>query len=145
MTSPSSTVHTYISAVTSAVRRRDADTLLELMTRITGEPARMWSPSIIGFGTYHYHYASGRQGDAPAAAFAPRKAAMSIYLPDGVGAYADQLGRLGEHTTGVGCLYIKNLDAIDLAVLEEIISRSYRTVTAGTFGHRAAESGTDRS
>jgi hypothetical protein len=145
MTSPSSTVHTYISAVTSAVRRRDADTLLELMTRITGEPARMWGPSIIGFGTYHYHYASGRQGDAPAAAFAPRKAAMSIYLPDGVGAYADQLGRLGEHTTGVGCLYIKNLDAIDLAVLEEIISRSYRTVTAGTFGHRAAESGTDRS
>jgi hypothetical protein len=145
MTSPSSTVHTYISAVTSAVRRRDADTLLELMTRITGEPARMWGPSIIGFGTYHYHYASGRQGDAPAAAFAPRKAAMSIYLPDGVGAYADQLGRLGEHTTGVGCLYIKNLDAIDLAVLEEIISRSYRTVTDGTFGHRAAESGTDRS
>jgi hypothetical protein len=145
MTSPSSTVHTYISAVTSAVRRRDADTLLELMTRITGEPARMWGPSIIGFGTYHYHYASGRQGDAPAAAFSPRKAAMSIYLPDGVGAYADQLGRLGEHTTGVGCLYIKNLDAIDLAVLEEIISRSYRTVTAGTFGHRAAESGTDRS
>jgi hypothetical protein len=145
MTSPSSTVHTYISAVTSAVRRRDADTLLELMTRITGEPARMWGPSIIGFGTYHYHYASGRQGDAPAAAFSPRKAAMSIYLPDGVGAYADQLGRLGEHTTGVGCLYIKNLDAIDLAVLEEIISRSYRTVTDGTFGHRAAESGTDRS
>lgn len=145
MTSPASTVHTYISAVTSAVRRRDADTLLELMTRVTGEPARMWGPSIIGFGTYHYHYASGRQGDAPAAAFSPRKAAMSIYLPDGVGAYADQLERLGEHTTGVGCLYIKNLDAIDLAVLEEIISHSYRTVTAGPFGNRAAESGTSRS
>jgi len=75
-----------------------------------------------------------------AAGFAPRKAATTIYLPDGVGAHADLLASLGPHTTGVGCLYIKDLDNVDLAVLEEIISRSYSTVTTGpSFGHRARD------
>lgn len=133
-------VRTFIDTVAGATRRRDAEALLELFGRVTGQPAKMWGPSIIGYGQYHYRYASGREGDAGAAGFSPRKAATSIYLPDGVGRYAAQLDRLGEHTAAVGCLYITNLDKVDLAVLESIIDESYRTVTAGTFGHRAAES-----
>jgi hypothetical protein len=139
--SDTTTVRAYIDAVAGETRRRDADTLLEMMTRITGETPRMWGPSIIGFGEYHYRYASGREGDAPAAGFSPRKAATSIYLPDGIGAYPKQLAHLGEHTTGVGCLYLKDLRKVDLTMLESIIAESYRTVTAGTFGQRAAESG----
>jgi hypothetical protein len=133
-------VRAHLETVASETRRRDAETLLELMARITGEEPRMWGPSIIGSGSYHYKYASGREGDAPAAGFSPRKAATSVYLPDGFGAYTQQLARLGEHKTGVGCLYLKDLAKIDLIVLESIITESYRTVTAGTFGHRAAES-----
>lgn len=133
-------VRTYIDAVTPARRRRDAETLLGLMLRVTGEPARMWG-SIVGFGQYHYRYESGREGDAPAAGFAARKAASSIYLPDGVGTYVDLLARLGGHTTGVGCLYLKDVEAVDLAVLESILARSYASVTAGTFTQRAREGG----
>lgn len=103
----------------------------------------MWGPSIIGFGSYHYKYASGREGDAPAAGFSPRKAATSIYLPDGVGTYTEQLARLGEHKVGVGCLYLKDLEKVDLEILESIIAESHRAVTAGTFGQRAAESPTE--
>ena len=134
-------VRRFLDRVPSPARRRDAETLLELMSRVTGEPAHLWGPSIVGFGRYHYRYRSGREGDAAAAGFSPRKAASTIYLPDGVGAYQEELGRLGEHTTGVGCLYLKDLGKVDLGVLETIIDTSYRRATAGTFGRRAAESG----
>jgi hypothetical protein len=130
-------VKAFLDKVTSPVRRRDADTLIEMMGRITGQPPRMWGPSVIGFGHYHYSYASGREGDAGAAAFSPRKAATTIYLPDGTGAYAEQLERLGPHTSSVGCLYVKDLAKLDLSVLEEIIADSYRTLTDGTYTHRA--------
>jgi hypothetical protein len=138
-------VRAFIDGVAGATRHRDAETLLELFGRITGEPARMWYSSIIGFGSYHYKYESGREGDAGAAGFSPRKASTSIYLPDGVGAHADSLKRLGPHKVGVGCLYITDLAKVDLVVLEEIITKSHSTVTEGVFGHRARESGTDRS
>ena len=134
-----SAVSDYLDKVDSPIRRRDADTLLELMGRVTGEQARMWGSSIVGFGQYHYKYDSGREGDGPAASFSPRKSAMTIYLPDGVGSYADPLRRLGPHTTGVGCLYIKDVSKVDLDVLSEIVGESYRTVTAGIFGNRAAD------
>ena len=134
-------VSDFIDSVPSARRRRDAHTLLEVMTRITGEQLAMWGPTIVGFGSYHYKYASGREGDAAAAGFSPRKVATTVYLPDGVDAYRGKLARLGDHTTGVGCLYLKDLSTVDLGVLEEIITESYQRVTAGTFGQRAAESG----
>ncbi|MBG6213636.1 MAG: DUF1801 domain-containing protein [Cryobacterium sp.] len=138
-------VHACIEAVANPTRRRDALTLLQIMARVTGEEPRMWGSSIIGFGQYHYTYASGREGDAGAAGFSPRKAALTVYFPDGVGAYASQLERLGPHTTGVACLYLKDLTTIDLALLESMIAMSYRTVTTGeAFGHRAAESQGDR-
>ena len=134
-------VREFLDRVEHPVRRRDADTMLELMTRATGRPAEMWGRSIVGFGSYHYAYESGREGDAPAAAFSPRKAATTVYLADGIGAHAAMVERLGPHTTGVGCLYLKNLDDIDLATLEEIVAASYRTVTSGTFGQRARDGG----
>jgi hypothetical protein len=134
----SQSVQAHLDGVTPQKRRRDAQTLLELMTRVTGETPRLWR-SVIGFGQYHYKYASGREGDAPAAGFAPRKAATSISLCDGIGRYDEQLKQLGPHTTGVGCLYIKDLDKIDLSVLEAIVTESYRTLTAGTYGLRARE------
>jgi hypothetical protein len=129
-------VDAFIAAVEHPVRRRDAERLIALMSGITGEPPRMWGSTLVGFGTYHYRYATGREGDAGAAGFSPRKTATTVYLPDGVDAHADLLATLGPHTTGVSCLYIKDLDAIDLGVLEEVVRRSYATVTAGTFGTR---------
>jgi hypothetical protein len=130
----------YVEAVPSAVRRRDAQTLRDLMERVTGAPPRMFGTSIIGFGEYRYEYPTGRSGHAPATGFAPRKAATTVYLADGVGAHEELLAGLGPHTTGVSCLYLKDLEQVDLAVLEEIVRRSWATVTDGTFGQRAAES-----
>jgi hypothetical protein len=134
-------VRALIDSVENPVRRRDAETLVELMARITGKPARIAYRGIVGFGTYHYRYASGREGDAPGAAFSPRKPATTIYLNDGIEAHADELERLGPHTTGVGCLYVKDLDTVDLAVLERVVRSSYEGLTAGTFGQRAREGG----
>ena len=138
MTPTDEDVDAFVGRVASPVRRRDAETLLALYGRITGQPPCMWGPSIIGFGAYHYVYASGRSGDAGAAGFSPRKAATTIYLPDGVEAYAADLERLGEHSTGVGCLYLKNLEAVDLSVLESILVRSYERASAEGFGQVGA-------
>lgn len=128
-----------LAHVTPAKRVRDAEVLLRLMSEVTGEDPVV-NGSIIGFGTYHYRYASGREGNAPAAGFAPRKAATTIYLMDGLDAAEDLLGDLGPHRTGVGCLYITDLGKVDLDILRLIIKRSYETLTAGTYGLRARES-----
>lgn len=129
-------VDSFVAAVENPVRRRDAERLVALMERVTGQPARMWGPTIIGFGTYHYEYASGRSGDAAGAGFSPRKAATTVYFPDGFARRGEILDRLGPHTIGAACLYLKDLDAVDMAVLEEMVRDSYATVTAGTFGQR---------
>ncbi len=100
----------------------------------------MWG-TIVGFGEYHYKYESGREGDSVAAGFSARKAATTVYVADGVGAHAELLERLGPHTTGVGCIYMKDLTVVDLDVLETIISRSYAAITAGTYLKRAREGG----
>lgn len=134
-------VATRIESVSPAVRKRDAETLVELMGRVSGLEPEMWSGGIIGFGEYSYRYESGREGRAPALGFAPRKPASTIYLSDGVGAHRDTLARLGPHTTGVGCLYLTNLDDVDLTVLEQILAASYATLTDGTYGKRAREGG----
>src|SRR5207342_3565853 len=114
----------FIDAVPNLRRRRDAERLLEMMGRVTGQPARLLG-SVIGFGSYHYRYASGREGDAPAAGFAPRKAATTVYLMNGVNAEPALIAGLGPHKAGVGCLYLTDLDHNDLAVLEQLIARSY--------------------
>ena len=110
------------------------------MRRATGEEPRMWG-TIVGFGQYHYKYASGREGDSAAAGFAARKTATTVYVADGVAAHADLLERLGPHTTGVACIYMNDLTAVDLDVLETIVSRSYAALTADTYTLRAREGG----
>jgi hypothetical protein len=106
------------------VRRADGQTLLALMARLTGAPATMWGPSIIGFGRYHYRYDSGHEGDMCMVGFSPRKAELVLYLvPDFTG--PDELqARLGKHRSGKSCLYIKRLADVDMAVLEEMVTRS---------------------
>lgn len=135
-----SEVQAFIEEVEDPRRRRDAETLLDLFGRATGQQPHLWK-SIVGYGEYHYEYASGRKGDAPAAGFSPRRAATTIYLSDGVNAHTELLEKLGPHTTGVGCLYLKDLEAVDLDVLEEIVRSSYAALTAGTFTNRAREGG----
>jgi hypothetical protein len=102
------------------------------MQSITGEKPKMWGPSIIGFGACHYKYESGREGDMPIVAFSPRKAASVIYGLRGDGSSAPLLGKLGKHTTGKGCLYIKNLADVDSKVLEELITKSVASKRTST-------------
>ncbi len=134
-------VEDYIAAIEPPGKREDAPVLDALFRKVTGEVPRMWGPSIIGYGQYHYRYDSGREGDAPAAGFAPRKPASTIYLADGVSAHAPLFEQLGPHTTGVGCLYVKDLTNVDLTVLEAIIAASYATLTEGDYGLRARDGG----
>lgn len=119
----------FLTAVEHPVRRRDGLRLLELMGSITGEKPQMWGPNIVGFGRYHYRYGTGREGDAAAVGFSPRKASLSLYgLTYGPEA-AELLPRLGKHKTGAGCLYVNKLDDVDEAVLAELIRAGYRYVT----------------
>jgi len=113
-----------------AVRRRDAETLAALMQEISGREPATWG-TIIGFGRVHYRYPTGTEGETGILSFAPRKAATTIYLLDGVDAHAGDLAALGPHTTGVGCLYIKDLEQIDVDVLRRILTRSLAWVEAG--------------
>jgi len=122
-------VQEFLAAVEHPVRRADGFRLLALMSGITGEPAQMWGPTIVGFGSYHYMYASGREGDAAAVGFSPRKSSLSLYgLTYGPEA-AELLGRLGRHKLGAGCLYVNKLDDVDEAVLTELVRLGYRHVT----------------
>jgi hypothetical protein len=137
-------VKDFLEGTDHEIRRRDAMTLVDLMKKATGERPRLWG-SILGFGQYDYRYDSGREGTAPAAGFSPRKAATTIYLADGVGAHDDLLQDLGPHTTGVGCIYVKNLESVDLDILSRIVSRSYETLTRETYTKRAREGTTPGS
>jgi len=111
----------FVEAVEHPVRREDARTLLALMERITGWEPQMWGPAIIGFGTYHYTYESGREGEFMRTGFSPRKANMVVYIMPGYSDYSEKLARLGKHKLGKSCLYINKLADVDMAVLEEII------------------------
>ncbi len=114
-------VKAYLDSVPHEGRREDADLLLNMMTRITGEPAVLWGPSIIGFGRYHYVYDSGREGDHFLTGFAPRKSNLVIYIMPGYGDFDDILADLGKFKLGKSCLYINKLADIDQAVLERLI------------------------
>ncbi|MBB5869048.1 hypothetical protein F4553_002427 [Allocatelliglobosispora scoriae] len=128
VTSPTgASVEDFLAAVPDARRQADARTLCALMTEVTGEQPVMWGPSIVGFGSYHYRYASGHEGDAPRAAFSPRKPHLVVYLVgDFETRHATAVAKLGPHTAGKGCLYLKRLDGIDIGVLRELIERTYR-------------------
>ncbi|MFS0705091.1 DUF1801 domain-containing protein [Cellulomonas sp. 179-A 9B4 NHS] len=123
-------VDAFLAAVPDARRRAEARLLVPLHERATGQPARMWGGGIVGFGRYHYRYASGREGDAAAAGFSPRRASTTVYLPLGFDGFEDDLARLGPHTTSASCLYLKRLDTVDLDVLEAMVRRSYERTVA---------------
>jgi hypothetical protein len=123
-------VENFIDAVPNESRKKDARTLLALMKKVTGEKPVMWGPSIIGFGSYHYKYESGREGDMCVAGFSPRAAAMVIYLLAGFEKNKALLARLGKHKHGKSCLYVSKLDDIDLGVLEKLIADSVAHVGA---------------
>lgn len=118
-----------IARSSPATRRRDAETLTTLMQEISGREPVTWG-TIIGFGSCHYVYPTGTEGDMPLLAFAPRKTATTIYL-ESTDEYAAELADLGPHTTGVGCLYIKDLEQVDLDVLRGILERSLAWSEAG--------------
>ena len=121
-------VAAFLAEVEPAGRADEGRVLADLFTRASGQEPVMWGPSIIGFGTYHYRYESGHEGDSPRVGFSPRKAKLVCYLKlDSVGA-APLLARLGKHGTGKGCLYINTLSDIDLSVLEELVADSYQAM-----------------
>lgn len=112
-------------------RREESEALISLMRDISGLEPVLWGPSIIGFGSVHYRYDSGREGDMPALGFSPRKARLTIYFSEGFEHYADQLAVLGRHSTSVSCLYANNLADLDLQILRSMLETSHRLAAAG--------------
>lgn len=124
-------VEDFIAGVADPVRRADAGAAAALMARVTGQPAAMWGPSIIGFGRYRYRYDSGREGEMCRVGFSPRKAELVFYVGAGRPEQAAALERLGKHRTGKGCLYVKKLADVDLAVLEQVVRNAYAAKAEG--------------
>ncbi len=119
-------VEKFINQVPDEARREDCRQVARIMEEITGEKPTMWGPSIVGFGTYHYKYASGREGDWPIAAFSPRKQDLTLYLLPGFTEQADLMKQLGKHRTGKSCLYIKRLSDVHLPTLKKLIRESVK-------------------
>ncbi|WP_125720295.1 DUF1801 domain-containing protein [Flavobacterium ustbae] len=123
-TETSNSVTDFINAVENEAKRNDAFELVKIMQNITGFEPKMWGPSIVGFGSYHYKYDSGHEGDAPLAGFSPRKAAMTVYFYLPEENREELLSQLGKHTSSKACIYIKKLADIDIEILKKIILRS---------------------
>lgn len=121
----SASVEEFIENIDNARRRADAHTALGLYEKITDLPPVMWGPSIVGFGTRHYAYESGREGIMPAAGFSPRKANMTFYVGSDFDGAQELFARLGKHRKSVACLYINKLDDVDMEVLHEIVAREF--------------------
>ena len=114
----------FLNTVENETKRQDSFTILELMQQVTGDEPKMWGDSIIGFGTYRYKYASGRQGEWFLTGFSPRVQNLTLYIMSGFDEYDDLLAKLGKHSTGKSCLYVKRLESIHLDVLKELIEKS---------------------
>ena len=117
-------VETFLVGIEDAQKQADCRTLIAIMQEATGAAPRMWGESIVGFGHYHYKYASGREGDWFLTGFAPRKQNLTLYIMAGFDNYEALLGRLGKHTTGKSCLYVKRLADVDMPVLTELVVES---------------------
>lgn len=121
----------YIDALEDPQQKKDCKQLVKMMRAATGERAVMWGPSIVGFGTHHYKYESGREGDIMMVGFAPRKGQISLYLTCDIQQMAPLLEKLGKHKTGKGCLYIKRLADVDQDVLQQMIERGIEEAEQG--------------
>lgn len=115
----------FLNSVDHKTRREDSFTLLEMMKEVTGEDAVMWGSSIVGFGSCHYKYESGREGDMPLIGFSPRKQSLTLYIMPGFDDYEEMLAELGKHKTGKSCLYVNKLADVNEEVLRRLIKRSY--------------------
>ena len=124
-------VDDFIEAVPNPQRREDAKTVRAMMERLTGEPARMWGPSIIGFGSYSYRYESGHGGEMCRIGFSPRAKELVLYIDAAAPEVADLLARLGKHKTSKACLYVKRLSDIDQDVLEQMIVEELKREPTG--------------
>lgn len=125
-------VGAFLKSIVPEERRRDCAKLAAMMRRVTGEKPRLWGTGIVGFGTYHYKYATGREGDWFRTGFAPRRNDLTLYVMSGFNRHADLLARLGKYKTGTACLYIKRLADVDETALTELIARSVREPMAVT-------------
>jgi hypothetical protein len=119
-------VKKFLAGQDKEVRRKDSVVLLEMMQEITGQSPVLWGESLVGFGSYHYKYASGREGDWPVTAFSPRKASMVVYIMPGFKKYQSLLDKLGKHKHSSSCLYISKLGDVKLSVLKQLIARSVK-------------------
>lgn len=119
-------VRAFLDGIEDERKRRDSKKVAKMMKEITGEPPRMWGESIVGYGSYHYRYASGREGDWFLAGFSPRKQNLTLYVMSGFTGEEKILGKLGKFKTGKACLYVKTLDDVDETVLRELIARSVK-------------------
>ena len=117
-------VESHIAAITNEEQRNDAETLVALMRKVTKQEPRMWGPSIVGFGSYHYKYASGHEGDSALSGFAVRGRELVVYIAEGFEGRDVLLAKLGKHRTGKVCVYIRRLADVDLKVLETLVARS---------------------
>ena len=119
-------VEAFLHSVAHDKRREDSLAMLEIMKEVTGEEPRMWGDSIVGFGSYHYQYKSGREGDWMLTGFSPRKQSLTLYIMSGFSHYDELLQKLGKHKTGKSCLYIKKLEDVDMDVLKQMIRESVK-------------------
>jgi hypothetical protein len=117
-------VTAFLDKLSDETRRAECYAVLGMMKRITRTEPKLWGSGLVGFGSYHYKYESGHEGDCFVTGFASRKTALTLYLTAGVDRYPKLLAKLGKHKAGKGCLYIKKLDDINLAVLEDLVSKS---------------------
>ena len=118
----------YLDAIADASRRKDCDALVKLMSKVTKQPPKMWGPSIVGFGSYHYRYESGREGDSCLTGFSSRKPDLTVYLVASFPGQDELLTRLGKHKMGKACLYIRKLGDVDVKVLHELVAGSVAEV-----------------
>ena len=122
-------VERFLNGITDEKKRQDCFTILELMKQITQTEPKMWGSSMVGFGSYHYKYESGREGDAFLTGFSPRKQNLTLYIMAGFDQYEELLKTLGKHKTGKSCLYIKRIEDIDLSTLKKLIEQSVKHMT----------------
>jgi Domain of unknown function (DU1801) len=131
-TKNAASVTDFLEAVADPGRRADAIAVCALIREVTGAEPTMWGTGIVGFGAYHYRYASGQEGDWPAVGFAPRKTALTMYLSSGFDGAEDLLGRLGPHSIGKSCLYVKRLSAVDQDVLRDLVGKAFQHIDGKT-------------
>jgi Domain of unknown function (DU1801) len=118
----------FVRGIKDEARRKDCETVMQMLKRATGQPPKMWGPGIVGFGSYHYKYESGHEGDCCLAGFSPRKEALTLYIMSGFEPHGALMKKLGKYKTGKACLYIKRLSDVDLGVLEQLVEASFKQV-----------------